>query len=58
MTFMKDRATRIVTNIILTVTSKPKQTTTELREQLLPMLRDEIADIERQIANEIRPQDE
>jgi hypothetical protein len=48
----------MATATIQIVTARRKTTTTELRSQLVEMYRDEIADIERLRAEEIRLQDE
>jgi hypothetical protein len=50
---VQDRAERMATSILQILTAKPKTTTCELRPQFVAMLRDEIADIERQIAGDI-----
>ena len=55
---VQDRAERMATATIQIICAKPKTTTTELRSQLVEMYRDEIADIERQRAREVRLQDE
>jgi hypothetical protein len=55
---VQDRAERMATATIQILTARPKMTTTELWPQLVEMYRDEIADIERLRAEEIRPQDE
>jgi hypothetical protein len=53
---MQDRAERIATAILQLITAKPKTSTTELHQQLTPMIRDEIVEIEREIASNIHLQ--
>jgi len=55
---VQDRAERMATATIQILTARAKMTTTELWPQLVEMYRDEIADVERQRAGEIRLQDE
>ena len=54
---VQDRAERMATATIQILTARPKTTTAELWPQLVEMYRDEIADIERMRAAEIRLQD-